>query len=97
MKCESGVEGKITVGNYKVGRESTGPQLNVLVEIESTLFTLCDGSFILLKENLGQTLDEREALDQKSMFQQKDDHSGKQKAELSFNYIAPAHNVIYSH
>ncbi|WMV17274.1 hypothetical protein MTR67_010659 [Solanum verrucosum] len=45
------------------------------------LFLCYDGSFIVLKENLGQTLDEGEALDQKSMFQQKDDHSGKQKAE----------------
>uniref|UniRef100_A0A3Q7FXG8 Uncharacterized protein n=1 Tax=Solanum lycopersicum TaxID=4081 RepID=A0A3Q7FXG8_SOLLC len=30
VKCEGGEERKITVGNYEVGRESTGPQLQSL-------------------------------------------------------------------
>lgn len=60
------------------------------------------GTFIVLKENLGKALDQKLLLMniiyqiQKDMFQQKDDHSGKQKAEVSFNYIAPAHIVIYN-
>ncbi|TMX03771.1 hypothetical protein EJD97_014175 [Solanum chilense] len=71
-------------------------------EVVLLFFIFSDGTFIVLKENLGKALDQKQLLMniiyqiQKDMFQQKDDHSGKQTAEVSFNYIAPAHIVIYN-
>lgn len=85
--------------------------LSFLGEMDLLFLIFSDGTFIILKKNLGQILVEREALDQKQILINIICHSKrvssnekitpveskKQKVELNFNDIAPAHNFTHSH